>query len=230
MTEFCVCLVFMLQTQVKLVKIMTTFAVDSKGKRIKTDILVSGWIRNIAKQNKLLIPQDINGICFEYWLLKECDHWDKSRLAINTEIDEQIVKLRCIGDKQASTFGCHSIDKGSYEWKIKFISDVQWCCIGIIEDTQEILKTYQNDNDYHYRNGGFILSVNGHFYGNTNRAYCAPFSKQGTIITIKLNMDERTLSYMVNDKDLGIAMRDIPKKAYRFALTMYYADCVIELL
>ena len=209
---------------------MATFAVDGEGKRIKTDILVSGGIRDIAKEYKLLIPHDINGICFDYWLIKECDHWDKSRLAVNAVIDGQIVKLSSIGARQASTFGCISIDKGSYEWKIKFISSVQWCCIGIIEDTPEILKQYQNDNDYHYSNGGFILNVNGQFYGDVSRAYSAAFDEKGTVIAIKLNMDDHTLSYMINDKDLGIAMKDIPQKAYRFVLTMYYADDVIELL
>ena len=54
---------------------MSFFTVDADGKRIKTDILVSGWIRDFGKLTQLLIPNDVTKICFMYWLIKCCDEW-----------------------------------------------------------------------------------------------------------------------------------------------------------
>ena len=44
--------------------------------------------------------------------------------------------------------------------------------------------------------------------------------KDGDIIKMTLNMNELTLSYQVNDKDLGNAYENIENTAYRAAVTM----------
>ena len=48
-----------------------------------------------------------------------------------------------------SVYGSHSIGSGSYTWSIKLKAEIDWICIGIIEDTPEILRKFEKDNDYY---------------------------------------------------------------------------------
>ena len=48
---------------------MATWSVDADGNTIETDILVAGYIREFEKKSKLAIPQELNGICFQFWLI-----------------------------------------------------------------------------------------------------------------------------------------------------------------
>ena len=59
------------------------------GSRITTDILVAGYIRDIAKEYKLLIPNAINGVCFAYFY-----QWNKKFPMDHVETNGQEVQLR----------------------------------------------------------------------------------------------------------------------------------------
>ena len=223
-----------LDTEVCCCEEMSCFSVDSEGKRIKSDILVSGWIRDIRKKYGLLIPKDVNNICFEYWLFKLCDEWETKYLLPYIQVKDECVRItkRKIGDDLPSIYGCHSISEGVYEWKIRFNTKVKWICIGIIEDEEKILEKYADNNDYEQSNGGFLLSMNGIIYAFDERihGYCKTFEKRGTIITMKLDMDQCVLSYAINGKDYGTALENIPKKRYRFVVNLLYYGEEIELL
>ena len=70
---------------------MSTFQVNSKGNRIKTDILIAGYLRqDIEDSLKMLIPSEIKALCFVYWFIKICDEWDESYTDIR---DEQYVEF-----------------------------------------------------------------------------------------------------------------------------------------
>ena len=56
---------------------MASVCVYYKGERIKTDILVSAWITNLKRKNKLFIPKDMIELCFKFWFIDVCDEWDK---------------------------------------------------------------------------------------------------------------------------------------------------------
>ena len=127
---------------------MASFAVDSNGKRIETNILVSGYIRNVGKEYKLLIPQDINSVCFDYWLIKVCDEWD-TKYAPENEINGQIIQLK--RERLLSVYGKQSVNEGSYLWQIRFNTDIEWFCVGVIVDDEDILDTYRNSNFYDKR-------------------------------------------------------------------------------
>ena len=60
---------------------------DSKGERITTDILVSGYIKNVVKECNLLIADEIRAICYVFWLIKACDEWDKDSSTEYIKID-----------------------------------------------------------------------------------------------------------------------------------------------
>lgn len=207
------------------------FAVDVNGKRIKTDVLVFGWIRLLCKTYRLLMPNDITTICFDYWLIKVCDEWDRDFCVPDIAIEGASVMLTDNTSAITSVYGSHSLSSGSHEWMIRLKTKITWICIGIIEDTNEILLKYQRDNDYYKENGAFIINNGDHFSNSRwNWGYCEPFKEKGTIIVMTLNMNECTLTYKINDKEYGIAMRDIPKKSYRFVASLNLKGDAIEFL
>lgn len=53
--------------------------------------------------------------------------------------------------------------------------------------------------------------------------------RDGDIVTIVLDMDQRTLQYVHNDEDLGIAFTDLPEKLLP-AVTLNYLEDQVTLL
>ena len=214
------------------------FNVDCNGKRIKTDILVSGYFRNSGKRYKVLIPEDIKGICFMYWLLNPCDKWDRKFSSKRIKIEEEIGRCKKAGT--ASIYGSLSIDRGSYSWRIRYKTKIQWICIGVIRDNPEILKQFQRSNRYIDSYHGCYLSQAGYFYDaytrlynygdNKGRKYCKEYRDKDTIITMTLNMDEQTLRYKINDREYGIATDQLEKDKYRMVVNMCWLNDTIELL
>ena len=52
--------------------------VDRNNNKIKSDILVSGYIREAIQQElDLKIPSEITKLCFIFWFIKPCDKWNK---------------------------------------------------------------------------------------------------------------------------------------------------------
>ena len=212
---------------------MATFAVDVQGNRIKTDILVVGYVRNITAECNLGIPSDIIGICFAYWFIKVCDEWDKKLMANHVKIDGQQVELT--EDEHASIFGCRIIDKGSYSWTIQFKTDIKWIAIGIVEDDPEIMKNMQTHNCFNFMSKGrFILNIGGFFadgnWADISDNYHVQFREKHTIITTTINMDNKSLSFKINDKECGIATNALDKDKYRFMINMYQRNKIVELL
>ena len=210
---------------------MATFSVAADGKRIKTDVLVAGYIRNLSKKYEFLIPGDINGICFKYWLITVCDEWDKELSSDRAEINNQTITSKVT--EFASMYGCLGIDKGSYEWQIKLKSYVTWFAMGIIEDDEEILTKYKDDYKW-IMNNGCCINEGGHFYRGDStplrQGYTKPFKKSGTVITMTLNMDQHELSFKVNDKEYGVVTDKLDKEKYRLAVILYSSDLIAELL
>ena len=115
---------------------MSLFNVDAEGKRIETDILVTGYIRDSSKEYKILIPEDISKICFVFWFITVTDEWDRQYLAEGVEINEQTAHLKI--SNMVSIYGSLGVDK-IYSWKLRLITDTKWINIGIIEDNPSVL-------------------------------------------------------------------------------------------
>ena len=203
------------------------FAVNSNGKRIKTDILVVGWLRRFSKIMKLLIPDAITQMCFDYWLITICDEWDENYCSEYTTIKNEIAIMSTDDPLYSydvpAVYGCHSASSGSHEWIIRFKSSINFICICIIADEANVLQLYQKNNDYWFSPGlgGWILNITGNCHQNGRYTkYCDGFKKKGTTIKMRLNMENRTLNYIIDNKDYGIAMTNLSKKSYRFAMFM----------
>ena len=206
---------------------MPQFAVDGKGNKIKTDILVTGYIREYGKEYSLLIPVDINTLCFQFWIIKICDEWDEEFSFKNIDIDGPIVKYKGNCD-EALVYGCHSIDKGSYSWEIQMTrkTDEAWFFMGIIEDEPDILKKSSTDFDYLFDNACCL-----HDDGKLSRGRISsgkPYIPTNVLrskkykIQMTLDMDNHTLRYAVNGKDYGVATNELDKKRYRMVVTFFY--------
>ena len=100
---------------------MLTFNVDAEGKRIETDILVAGYVRDCGKKCELLIPEDINKICFAFWFINITDEWDQKYLADSVEITGQTACTK--GYSLVSIYGSLVVDESLHSWRLKLISD-----------------------------------------------------------------------------------------------------------
>ena len=93
---------------------MASFHVDSNGERIKTDILVSGYIKNAMKQHRLEIPDEIIGLCFLFWLIKVCDQWDAASSHDEINIKGQYAEVSTKHNGWRTLFGTHIVKTGIF--------------------------------------------------------------------------------------------------------------------
>lgn len=206
--------------------------VDAKGEHITTDILITGFIHDTTNNNDIIIPNEIIGIIFAFWFIDTCDKWDKSLCHETVNIAGQCVKLK--KDNMCSIFGTKSVEKDVFEWRLRYKTRVR-CEIGIIEDDIEILTTYQTSSGYMYTSNGLALMVHaGRLSLGTlfdiDRRYSDPTVAKGTLITLTLNMNDKTVAFKINDKQYGTKKIFYPKNKYRLAVSIQFADMELELL
>ena len=217
--------------------------VDNEGNRIRTDILTSGYIRQeIEEKLELLIPSDIKQLCFVYWFINVCDEWDIKYTNDKYQVNGQCLKLFKSGDGfddflnfgQPSAFGTHSVEGGTFLWRIKFNTDVKWICLGVIQDDETLFIKHANDGNHDFNDYGGSFWNGGGYYSHDQRGggYGSTFGDKGDIITIILDMDKHTIGYKINDKDYGVASNTMNKDKYRLIVNYDYqgVNGEIELL
>ena len=206
---------------------------DNNGNRITTDILVSGYIREMMNID---IPSEIIHICFVFWLIDVCDTWNKCISHPDVIIDAQYAKPEFDGHK-CTVYGSQVIESGSYEWKLKCETDIIPLGVGVIEDRDEVLKHNHASYSYGMDGDGCFLLSNGKFFYSDDPSddifdYAKPFGDEGTMITLILNMDKQSVCYKINDEDFGYVNAKCVKKKqkYRLAVTMVTGNKKIALL
>ena len=138
-----------------------------------------------------------------------------------------------MGDKTA--FGSSVISQGIFRWRIQMISagvgDTETSSfIGIIVDDEETLVGYNDDLNWH-RTGYQLCGSTGTLYCNYKESlncisagkYGCRFMAEGDILEITLDLNEYTLSFMLNDEDFGVAFKNITKRNYRLAWSSFNA-------
>ena len=162
------------------------------------------------------------------------DKWDQ-------DILERRKKLQCNGqnikhiemDDVVTTFGEYKATSSTVtKWNIKILKlggTKKPIMIGIVESKRATLNMIKRIGDYPY---GFGYNSKGFIYNDKKKKKYGQQYKDGDIITITLNLNDYTLSYSINDKDLGIAYK-LPKnkkKDYKVAVSTYHIDDEFELL
>ena len=215
---------------------VTMTAYNSDGDRICTDILVSGYIREANQA--MDVPPEIIHLCFIFWFIDICDSWDKSTSHPEAIINGQCIKARA--DGHCTFYGCHVTESESYEWRLKCKQDIPTLVIGLIEDEDEILKCNQESYSFKMEGNGCCLSATGSFFYSSDWQkdidhYCErDFATAGTIITLTLDMDKKSVSYKINNEDYGFVNAEFVKENQQYRLAVYMkninGDEEIELL
>ena len=149
---------------------MPSFSVDSTGQRIRTDILVTGYARDVMNKFQIAIPDEIIGLCFLFWFITISDEFDESLSNSQwVDIDGSCAKLNdnyeCgrRGIWCCTVFGSQIVKSGVFKWCLKFKTEINWSCIGIVIDKKEELEKNKHNNDYgrHAGSGCFWFGSNG---------------------------------------------------------------------
>ena len=210
-------------------------------------LLVWGYIRNIVTAYKSLnVPLDIYNVMYLFSRLN--DIWSKEYSHKDLIIDQDGTYLKFVADSTQTAFGTNVVKKGIFSWKLQIISkkeinNVYGPCIGIVEDdellNEDTLRDYQSDDEWcqigcqleagisklQYPWLTFDETESKEKTWNYVKANHALYNdciwnKPNDILEIVLNLDERTLRFILNDKDYGIAYREIKQASYRLALTV----------
>ena len=119
------------------------------------------------------------------------------------------------------------ISFGKHDWKIKIIQGNMYrydhiAHIGIISDEIRDLNNFEFG--YAYNNGKFCYGFSSCgtkvHHGMLQPQYFPLRYKQGDVITVHLDLDDKTLGFSKNENFLYIAFRDIMVVPYRLAINV----------
>ena len=215
---------------------MVTYAEES---RIRNDKIVNGYIRiNTVKYNR--IPDDIISICFKYFnQMQEVFNYynPKYYMVANDHLTVTQIHERN-GLNYATIYGSIAIPSCSssiHKWTFRVEPKGRYECIGIgIDETKCIRK-----------NGGSLYGKHGQskVYGvfedgekvewdtdDRNWDNALKFKER---ITMELDLNNRTLSYMMGSDLKQVAFKDITVDEdiiYCMAVCIGYKGSVVELL
>merc|ERR1712228_1023042 len=118
--------------------------------------------------------------------------------------------------------------KGKHQWTFEYtmIGNNHWNLIGIWNTTSSDPATERHflnicHNGYAYCGPQGVLT-NPEAPGNGGDNYGVR-CKSGDVVEMTLDLDRRTLSFAVNEKDYGVAFNEIAEGEYRAAVTLYAA-------
>ena len=217
---------------------MSSSCFDAHGNRVKTDILVAGYVRDGTGNVTVDIPVDIIQICFTFWFIDICDQWDKSLCNEHVMIDRDTLPS---DDGQYTDssydhrwgFGTEVIEHGTFKWRFRSDANMRYINVGVIPDISELIKDLNIESKSKEASDKglfYILNENGDVYHHCNNKYCVSLSDQDTMIIMSLDMHQRTMSFVIDDHDYGWAYRKLAEKKYRLCVRFGSAKQEIELL
>ena len=196
-----------------------------KGQDSRRELLVWGYIRDIGKIYKsMTIPIEINDIIYLYQRIYA--KWSKEYSNEDLSIDEESLKF---DTKYVSTaFGDNEIKEGVFRWKLKMMTNTMdykkynaYPYVGIIESNTGNFEGFRSRGSW--QRVGCQLCANGGLWGaygnSTSTSSQCKWNKQGDILEIILDLNERTLRFGVNGSDCDTGFDDIKQTSYRLALT-----------
>ena len=96
--------------------------------------------------------------------------------------------------------------------------------IGVIESNDEILNKYKLSELWPDDGFGYALIGGCEILKPSDQDYGEKFNKEGDIMFIDLDLINYTLSYTINNKQHGIAFKNIKKTNYRLAISLWYCS------
>eukprot|EP01084_Bolivina_argentea_P234351 394543_1 len=190
-------------------------------KEERTALLIIGYLSFIKKRD--LFSDCVADIVYDYYLLK--NEWDENKKGSRMKVNGKSVKMMK-NDRWSSCYGkeiCR--DGGIYEWELKYKKNkasADHLMFGIAGKNSTWMESHANQADcWLFCSTNYANCVYGDGDGISDN-YAPPIS-DNSVIEMKLNLIQYTLSFSINDKDYGIAVSDLPKnKEYNLIVSMAY--------
>ena len=203
----------------------------------KKILLVYGYIREIEEEYKIRsIPKEIREIIYLYQ--KFSDEWDKK--VSHQDLIISGSSIRWENQNEMTAFGSYAVSEGIWNWKLKIkslVGDMFIACpyIGIIESEDEnTLIHYQDRGNWQKCGYQLCAGNNGLWtrYGQciTRDINCV-WNRVDDILEMILDLNDKTLRFVLNGQDCGVAFDEISDASYRLAITCWGGDTAeIQLL
>lgn len=157
--------------------------------------------------------------------------WSPTLKAKAIKIDGLSVTLNEEVDSEKSIYCIKKVSKGKHKWKFRYdkVKEREWNLIGIGKANIELplekaWMGHGKGNGYAYAGPqGIIAEPKWENYGGRD-------CKSGDVVEMVLDFDKRTLGYIINGKDYGVADDNIEQTVYRAGVTLYKPDDKITLL
>jgi len=153
------------------------------------------------------------------------DRWITSN--DNSVISEQTVRLTDKG--KCSAFGEAVVGSGRAEWDLTIeFESFGGISIGIFRQDlrdRDNINALPTEETFTYTPDGYgYANKTGAFTANKERKKYGQRYRHGDKITVRLDLQARTLHFLVNDEDQGLAYDGLPKGAYRLACCMQFQE------
>jgi len=111
-----------------------------------------------------------------------------------------------------SIFGNIKVSSGSHSWKVKILKMTTSIMVGVVPSDADNMKVLYNTKGWYFH--CFDSTLYSTSPTNSNKAY----SKTGrladrSIVTVNLNVDSKTISYIINGTNYGVAFNGIASDA-----------------
>ena len=201
-------------------------------------LIAYGFIRESMTNLDKDIPDDVINYCVIYAFLA-INEWLPVDKYYTVDADDKnkltVVKQHgYAGSSHVTIYADPIIDidkaKGKYEWKVKANIGQHGSYIGITNHLNGRIDTYfygtsgtaNSDSSYCYASIG--TKMDHTMGGSVDYPQDKPQRyKEGDIITVHLDLDEKSVGFSKNDEYLGIAFENINSGKYRFVISVYNA-------
>ena len=218
--------------------------------------LINGFIRRIQAifpkhTTYFNIPTSINLICALFYNLYVNDRWDPKHIGVYHKLTNNSYSIDHYKDGwQSSSFGSVIVKSpGIYRWRFKISQlahtsvqyDMYW---SVVLGVWKIKSARKPPSNTYFANTGKKVGYNlwGYAYDTTTGVLIGSKGtnadgpkygqkcRKGDIIEIELDLNEFTLRYIINDKDMGISHKDIEDTEYRVALSTCEKGAIVKML
>lgn len=210
---------------------------SSRTRKLSHELCVDGYIRNWCSVYDIIFPDELIKLIFLLYFIA-CDTWDVS-LGNASDFDFEDENRLGKNNNQGwrVLYGSIKVRNGATQtWKLqRGDNDLKYkhCVIGVINvaDTKTDISQNCYFADISQNAHGLDLEAKRlqgpRGYRIHNEIYIEELDINNDIISMTLDMtkDNVTLSYKVNDKDLGVAFHKLDNdKEYCLAISVYWKN------
>eukprot|EP01084_Bolivina_argentea_P027118 50420_1 len=201
-------------------------------------LLVYGYIRWNSNGFNILFPMELMKECFIWFYeisLKQLayemnDKWDKwdgetihRVLAIQ---NDYLLKRPISGGTNPYCFGTQTFKTGISVWRFK-IAKKECYWIGIVDANDAIKDSEDIQTSDNITNNFYFASLYGGRYrkdknSDSTESNLLCFDNNGDVVCMIVDLNEKTISYSVNNSDLICGFKNIGETEYKIASSLQY--------